>query len=115
MRKSYGPIQNWPSLGCGASFYPSMEEGTMVAEVESENGTWEAFVSDPLPLELIDEIKKDQAGEFLPGPFPRPDACHRAIPFSPPMSHQLPGFPIIAKYPLEEWERTNRPCLTVKG
>ncbi len=115
MHHAYGPIQNWPNIGCGASFYPNIDGGTMVAEVQCEDGTWEAFATDPLPLELADEIKQVQASEFLPGPQPGPDDRHKDIPFSPPMTHHQHGLPIIARYPLEEWERMNRPCLTVKG
>ena len=92
-----------------------MDEGTMVAEVKCENGTWEVFASDPLPLEIDDEIKQEHANDFLPGPRPGPDDCHKSIPFSPPMTHLQHDLPIIAKYPLDDWERTNRPCLTTTG
>ena len=87
----------------------------MVAEVKCENGHWEAFAADPLPLELDDEFKREHASDFLPGPHPGPDDCRKCIPFSLPMTHQQYGFPISARYPLDEWERMNRPCLTSKG
>ena len=115
MHHVYGLLQNWPDIGCGASFYPNMEGGTMVAEVQCEDGTWEAFSTDPLPLELADEIKQKQASEYLPSPQPGPEASHKDIPFSPPMTHLLHDLPIIARYPLVDWERSNRPSLPVKG
>ena len=115
MYRTYGSYPNWPEIGCGASFYPSMEGGSMVAEVQCENGTWETFITDPFPLQLADEIKQEQASEYLPKPQPGPDDGHKDIPFSPPMTHHLQDLPIIAKYPLEEWKRSHRPRLLVKG
>ena len=90
----------------------------MVAEVQCEDGIWESFITDPFPLHLADEIKQEQAIEYLPNPRPDQDDhlfAHKELPFSPPMTHQLHGFPIIAKYPLEEWKRSHRPGLMVKG
>ena len=115
MHHAYGSHHNWPEIGCGASFYPNMDESTMVAEVQCENGTWEAFTTDPLPMELADEIKQEQANEYLPSPQQGLVDCNKNIPFSPPMTHLLHDLPIIARYPLEEWERSNRPSLSVKG
>ena len=72
----------------------------MVAEVQCEDGTWETFITDPFPLELADEIKQEQASEYLPNPQPGPDDIHKDIPFSPPMTHRLHDLLIIAKYQL---------------
>ena len=115
MQRTYGSHLNWPEIGCGATFYPSMEGGSLVAEVQCEDGTWESFLTDPFPLHLADEIKQEQASEYLPSPQPGPDDAHKDIPFSPPMTHHLHDLPIIAKYPLEDWKRSNRPSLLVKG
>ena len=115
MHLDYGSIHSWPDIGCGASFYPNMEGGTMVAEVQCEDGTWEAFSTDPFPMEIADEVKQVLANDYLPSPGPDPDHLRRDIPFSPPMTHHHQGLPIIARYPLEVWESTNRPSLTAKG
>ena len=123
MSLTYGSHHNWPAVGCGASFYPTMDDSTCVVEVQNENNEWEAFASDPLPMEITDEIKQVQARCFLPSPMHAsrlwsPDCNYdysTNIPLSPPMTHHLQDCPIIARYPLEEWERSNRPNLSVKG
>ena len=123
MERTYGPHHNWPAIGCGASFYPTMEDSTCVVEVQKENYEWEAFAADPLPMEISDEIKQVQARSFLPSPIqasrlwsPRRKGCYNInTPLSPPMTHHLQDYPIIARYPLEEWERCNRPNLSLIG
>ena len=110
-------------IGCGASFYPTMEDSTCVVEVQKgENGEWEAFAADPLPMEITDEIRMVLARTYLPSPIlvnsfrsPRNGNYNFNTPLSPPETHHLQGHPIIARYPLEEWELANRPNLSLIG
>ena len=100
-----------------------MEDSTCVVEVQKEeNNEWEAFAADPLPMEISDEIKQVQARTFLPSPIhissfgsPRNGRYNFNTPLSPPKTHHLQGYPIIARYPLEEWEHANRPNLSLTG
>ena len=32
-----------------------------------------------------------------------------------PTTHTLPGFPMIARFPVDEWERANAPCFTLES
>ena len=122
MRGKYGPAHKWPQIGCGARFYPTWEESTFVVEVWSaDTGQWEAFAADPPPLEITDENNV-----LLARRLPSPQTINaeatsvrdprgwgrRYAPLSPPNTHHYKDFPIIAKYPLEEWERANRPSLS---
>ena len=123
MERTYGSHHNWPAIGCGASFYPTFEESTCVVEVQKEDYGWEAFAADPLPMEITDEIKQIQTIEYLPGPkhasrlwSPLPKGGYNInTPLSPPMTHHLQDYPIIARCPLEEWEHANRPNLSLTG
>ena len=123
MGRTYGPHHNWPAIGCGASFYPTMEDSTCVVEVQrGDNGEWEAFAADPLPMEIKDEIKMIQARTYLPSPtlentlrYPRNGKYNFVTPLSPPNTHHLQDYPIVARYPLEEWELANRPNLSLIG
>ena len=122
MSREYGPSHNWPTVGCGATFYQTWEESTCVVEVQREDtGKWEAFAADPPPIEITDEINMIRARKFLPGPLhigrsrnPRSWGEYFS-PFSPPHTHRHQDYPIIARYPLEEWELANRPNLSIIG
>ena len=98
MHKDYGEHAKWPKIGCGASFVPNIDEGTVVAEVICADGKWEAFAADPLPMELDDEIKQVHSTKYLPGPRLGPADFHQIIPMCQPMTHQQYGFPTIAHY-----------------
>ena len=123
MSLTYGSHHNWPAIGCGASFYPTMDDSTCVVEVQNGDNEWEAFAADPLPMEITDEIKKVQARCFLPNPMHASRLWNPIRNYdysintllSPPMTHHFQDFPIIARYPLEEWERCNRPNLSLVG
>ena len=93
----------------------------MVEVWSADTGQWEAFAADPPPLEITDENNVLLARR-LPSPLtinaeatrvrdPR-GWGRRYAPLSPPNTHHYKDFPIIAKYPLEEWERANRPSLS---
>ena len=122
MRGKYGPAHKWPQVGCGASFYPTWEESTYVVEVWcADTGQWEAFAADPPPLEITDEHNVLLARRLPPPRDINAGATRigdprawgrRYVPLSPPNTHHYKDFPIIAKYPLEEWERANRPSLS---
>ena len=122
MGREYGPSHNWPAIGCGASFYPTWEESTCVVEVQrGDTGEWEAFAADPLPMEITDEINMILARKILPSPLhinrirnPRRWGDFNS-PLSPPNTHHHQDYPIIARYPLEEWELANRPNLSLIG
>ena len=125
MRGKHGPAHKWPQIGCGARFYPTWAESTYVAEVYSTvTGQWEAFAADPPPLEITDENNVLLARR-LPSPqdinigamsIQDPSGWGRRYArLSPPNTHHYKDFPIIAKYPLEEWEWANRPSLSPLG
>ena len=125
MRSRYGPTHKWPEIGCGARFYPTWEESTYVVEVRrADTRQWEAFAADPPPMEITDENNMLLA-RLLPGPqhinigvMRGQDTRgwgERFAPLSPPHTHHYKDFPIIAKYPLGAWERTNRPSLSPLG
>ena len=115
MYKEYGDEENWPKIGCGATFVPWKKGMSMVAEVKCADGRWEAFVADRLPTQLDDEIKRVHAAFFLAGKKLNEEELLKIIPISFPMTNHLKGFKSIAKYPVDEWEKRNYPCFTTKS
>ena len=74
-----------------------MDDSTWVVEVQCENNKWEAFATDPLPMEITDEIKQIQANDYLPSPQRSPDYSFDYsinIPFSPSRDFHILEQPI---------------------
>ena len=86
----------------------------MVAELQMDDGHWEAFMADRLPTELDDEIKKCRAAFVNASKQMDPSEVQALMPMSFPMSFVLPGqqYLAIARYPIDEWVANGEPVLT---
>ena len=122
MRSKHGPTHNWPKVGCGAYFYPTWEDSTCVVEVRREDtGQWVSFAADPPPMAITDEINLLMAQTIPEGPQRGSEGWTPRgwgevyAPLCPPHTHLYQDYPIIARYPLEAWELTNRPNLSARG
>ena len=87
----------------------------MVAEVKCPDGVWAAFSADRLPQQLDDEIKKAQAAFYMAGRKLNETELLDIIPVSFPMTNHLKGLPLIASYPVDEWEEQQLPRFTTKS
>ena len=57
--ETYGEVENFPHLGCGARYYPWKRGASMVCEIQFMNsgGAWEAFLADHTPAKLDDALR----------------------------------------------------------
>ncbi len=104
----------WPPIGCGAKFFPWRRGASMVAELQMDDGHWEAFMADRLPTELDDAIKKCRADFVKASKMMDETEVQALMPMSFPMSFVLPGeqYMAIARYPIDEWVSNGEPVLT---
>ena len=90
MLQTYGEVEKFPHIGCGANYVPWARGPSMVCEIQmSQNkGEWEAFLADHTPQALDDQLKK-LSYEALSRTFQtlKPETLLRAIPVTMPMTH----------------------------
>ena len=70
-----------------------------------EDGKWLPSMADRLSSKLDDAIKGKAAAFYLASKKLTPEELQDAIPMGFPMTHVLEGFPCIARYPIDQWER----------
>ena len=63
-----------------------------------------------LPAELGDAIKGQPAAFFMAQKELTPDELFDVLPVAYPMTHQLPEFPGVARYPVDAWAAMGSPC-----
>ena len=68
-----------------------------------------------MPEELDDAINKVHDQYYLTQHNLAAQELLGVLPVSFPMTHNLPEFPGIAKYPIDEWEAIGAPYLSVKS
>ena len=68
-----------------------------------------------MPEELDGDIKKVHANYFLAQKDLTADELLDVLPIQFPMTHHFPGFPGIARYPVDAWEEAGAPMFTVKS
>ena len=105
----------WPSIGCGANFKPWKKGHSMVVELRLSDGTWTAFISDRIPSELDDAIKGKKAEFFDAMNGMSPEELQSLIPMDFTMTHPQEGFPMVAMYPIDEWEKAGEPWMSVSS
>ena len=115
MTATYGEVEKWPQLGCESNFVPFKKGGSMVVEIKQENGEWTSFVAERLPEELDDEIKRVHAHFYMAQQDLTPEELKEILPISFPMTHNIKGFPGVARYPVDEWEAAGAPYFSVKS
>ena len=74
-----------------------------------EDGTWGSFMTARIPETIDDEIKKHNAAFLMAANTMSPDELFEIAPLSFPMTHPVPAFPLIAKYPVDAWEEAGAP------
>ena len=62
-----------------------------------------------MPEQLDNAIKKKKAEWYLAAARLQPDELQAIIPMAFPTSYQLEGLPMIARFPIDEWERQGAP------
>ena len=116
LKGKYGEdLTQWPKIGCGNGFVPWKKGASMVVEVQLADKSWTSFMSERLPQELDDEIKKHYAAFYKAAEGLTPEDLQEAIPMGFPMTHLLDEFPCLARYPIDEWEKSGAPMMTVKS
>ena len=98
-------IEKWPQVGCGAQITPFKKGAGMAVEVNQADDEWTSFVAEGIPSELDNAIKNHRAQFYLAQKNRTADELLGALPLAFPMTHTVPEFPGIAKYPVDEWER----------
>ncbi len=78
-------FNKWPAIRCWAKFFPWRRGASIVAELQMDDGTWEAFMADRLPTELDDEIKKCRADFVKASKMMDPAEVQALMPKSFPM------------------------------
>ena len=73
------------------------------------DGTWMSFMTERIPEVIDDEIKKHHASFLLAAELLSPADLFEVLPMCFPMTHPVPVFPFIAKYPVDHWESEGAP------
>ena len=116
LTEKYGDdCTKWPSIGCGANFKPWAKGHSMVVEIMLKDGSWTAFISDRIPEELDDAIKGKHAEFHNAMNGMSPEELQALIPMDFPMRHIMEDFPMVAKYPIDAWEKMNSPYMSVRS
>ena len=121
MLVTYGEMEKFPHVGCGANFVPRARGPSMVCEIQFRQGAgeWEAFLADQTPQALDDQLKK-VSYDALSKTFQQlsPAVMLKAIPMTMPMTHlatvggkKMEG---VAKYPLDAWISSAAPSFTTE-
>ena len=105
----YGSIENWPKIGCGCGFVPYGMGPSQVVTVEMPDGSYQSFAAARMPSQLDDQIKKVKQHVYMAAANLEPEEVKELIPMCFPMTFQIPGFPYLAHYPIDEWERGGAP------
>ena len=87
----------------------------MVVDIKLADGYWTSFAAASMPEELDDAINTVHAQYYLAQTKLTALELLGVLPVSFPMTHNLPEFPGIAKYPIDEWEAIGAPYLSVKS
>ena len=114
-------INSWPQIGCGAGFRPWANGPSLVMEVctDPEKDEWEAFISERIPQVIDDCIKAANLAD-LEKAFGKltPEKVYSCFPvLLPKTNHYVHnGFVLrgIAKYPVDEWMKKERPVMTAQ-
>ena len=61
LKAKYGPMEDWPHIGCGSKFRPWAKGASMVVELKMGNGEWQSFMAEQMPNELDDAINSHHA------------------------------------------------------
>ena len=64
---------------------------------------------------MDDEIKKVKAHFYQAATFVKPEDLQDSIPMCFPMTHNIDGLPMIAKYPISEWKNMGAPYFSQKS
>ena len=116
MRSEYSSDTSvWPANGCGAKFVPWARGLSMVVELQMADDSVEAFASDRLPTILDDEIKRKKAEFYEAARKLEADELLDIIPVTFPMTHLLKGCPVVARYPVDEWEAQGCPYFSQRS
>ena len=70
--------------------------------------------SSRLPQPLEDEIKRNTERWLLAGRKVSPADVQKMVPMAFPLTYKLPDIPLVAKYPIDLWEKENRPAFSVR-
>ena len=118
MINTYGALEYFPHIGCGARYVPYKKGPSKVCEILMGCG-WEAFLADHTPEALDDQLKK-VSYDALSRAFGKisPECLLKAIPMTMPMTHiatvngkKMEG---VAKYPMDAWVAAGDPCFTTE-
>ena len=115
MTDRHGELDKWPSLGCRCKFFPWAKGASMVVELKLDDDTWTAIMAERMPSTLDNAIKGHHAKFYMSIGKLSPETLFEKIPIGFPMTHQVKGFPGIALYPVEEFERHGELMITEVG
>ena len=116
LKQEYGEDHDqWPEVGCGARFRPWTNGPLRVVEMRQSDGQWKAFMADRMPTALDDAIKGRhwEMAKAL-GQMSSRDLWE-SVPMIFPMTNHPPVFPMLSRFPVEEWKRAGAPYLSTKG
>ena len=97
-------------MGCGAKFTPFKKGASMVVDIKQADNEWASLAAERIPSELDDAIKGHRAKFYMAQKDRTAERLLDVLPIAFPMTHTLPEFSGIAKYPVDEWERQRHPC-----
>ena len=82
---------------------------SQVITVEMPDGTYQSFAASRMPPKLDNEIKKVKQFVHMAAANLEPEEVKDLIPMTFPMAFNIPGFPYLAQYPIDEWEKGGAP------
>ena len=88
-----------------------IRDSSQVVEMKLDDGTWMAFMTERLPQVVDDEIKKHHAALFMASQLLTVEQLFDKLPICFPMTHPIPEFPFVARYPVDLWNSENRPFM----
>ena len=86
-----------------------------VIEVRMPNGEWRSFAAERMPEQLDDEIKKKKQEFYMAAKDLTLEKIKDLIPMTFPAAHSIPNFPLIAQYPVDQWEANGAPCFSKRS
>ena len=114
LHENYGPIEQWPKIGCGSTNVPWAKGKSQVVEVRMSDGTFFAFAAARMPAQLGIEIQKKKQEFYMAARDLTPEALKDLIPVTFPVTHTIPGFPFISRYPIDSWEEQGAPAFSTQ-
>eukprot|EP00959_Pyramimonas_sp_CCMP1952_P196225 4102484-Pyramimonas_sp.AAC.1 len=73
---------------------------------------WQALIAEGLPQQFDDAIDECQCEFFDAAKKMSPEEPFDALPMSSPMTHKIEGCDLVARCPVDKWQRQGKKAFT---